>query len=106
VVSGGAKFGVFEGSFRVPALVHSPLLPPEVVGKSCDETIYVGDWYVCLSVSSQIDGRPTWRLVRRYVTFALLGGVDARKLGSTGPVPPVSQTVAPGSTDKIARSLN
>ena len=41
----GAKFGVFEGSFRVPALVHSPLLPPAVVGIIHSETIYVADWY-------------------------------------------------------------
>ena len=64
----GAKFGVFEGSFRVPAFVHSPLLPPAVVGKSSDATIFMSDWYV---------------------TFAKLAGVDPELVhNKSGPVVP------------------
>ena len=65
----GAKFGVFEGSFRVPALLHSPLLPAAAVGKGLDETVYVSDWYV---------------------TLALRGGVPASLIhgASSGPVAP------------------
>ena len=63
----GAKFGAFEGSSRVPALVHSPLLPSAVVGKISEQTIYIADWYV---------------------TFAKLAGVAPSLLSESGPVPP------------------
>jgi len=44
----GAKFSVFEGGIRVPAFVHSPLLPQAAVGSSTDALIYIADWYVVL----------------------------------------------------------
>ena len=40
----GAKFSVFEGGLRVPALVHSPLLPAAVVGTVSHQLFYVADW--------------------------------------------------------------
>lgn len=47
----GAKFGVFEGSFRVPAFIHSALLPPAVVGTTSEKLFHVSDWWVPLYAS-------------------------------------------------------
>jgi hypothetical protein len=48
----GATFGVFEGSFRVPAMIHSPLLPAAVIGKVSNATIYVSTQAICRSLSA------------------------------------------------------
>ena len=63
----GAKFGLFEGSFRVPAFVHSPLLPASAVGKTSGAMMHITDWY---------------RI------FARLAGVAGSIVDASGPVPP------------------
>ena len=49
----GAKFGVFEGSFRVPAFVHSPLLPSACLGKVSHATIFISDWFHAARLESR-----------------------------------------------------
>eukprot|EP01046_Picozoa_sp_COSAG06_P006867 COSAG06_NODE_329_length_17412_cov_9.404015_2_plen_266_part_00 len=44
----GGKGGYFEGGVRVASFVHSPLLPPAVVGTTLDATISVADWWATL----------------------------------------------------------
>merc|ERR1719253_885482 len=62
----GAKFSTFQGGLRTAAVVHSPLLPSGTAGTENDALIYVSDWYA---------------------TIAGLAGVDAARLGASGPVP-------------------
>ena len=78
----GAKFGVFEGSFRVPAFVHSALLPAAVVGTVSHELFHITDLYA---------------------TIAGLAGVDLGLVhNGSGPVPPdgmdVWSAIAGGDT--------
>ena len=73
----GAKFGVFQGSFRTAAVVHSPnRLPAAVVGRTTDALIYVSDWYTTIAEA--------------------LAGVDPAIIANeTGPVPPDGVNVWP-----------
>lgn len=82
----GAKFGVFEGSFRVPAFVHSALLPAAVVGTVSHELFHITDLYA---------------------TIAGLAGVDLGLVhNGSGPVPPdgmdVWSAIAGGDTSPRA----
>ena len=49
----GAKFGLFEGSFRVPCFVHSPLLPPRSVGTTSAALVFIADWYLIFARHEQ-----------------------------------------------------
>eukprot|EP00937_MAST-01D_sp_MAST-1D-sp2_P005476 g5476.t1 len=73
----GAKFGVFQGSFRTAALVHAPgRLPAALAGRTSDALIYVGDWYVTIAEA--------------------LAGVDPAVVrNASGPVPPDGMNVWP-----------
>jgi len=69
----GAKFSVFEGGVRVPAFVHSPLLPASVVGTVNRDLFYIADWYT---------------------TFASLAGVPDKVVQKhSGPVRPDGRNI-------------
>jgi hypothetical protein len=59
----------------VCSFVHSPLLPPSVVGKVSDELVYISDWYVTISM--------------------LAGVAQAHVVNETGPVPSDGHNIWP-----------
>ena len=51
----GGKGGYFEGGVRVASFVHSPLLPPAVVGTTLDATISVADWWATFATLAGLE---------------------------------------------------
>ena len=70
-------FGLTISAFVVCvcSFVHSPLLPPSVVGKVSDELVYISDWYVTISM--------------------LAGVAQAHVVNETGPVPSDGHNIWP-----------
>lgn len=56
----GGKRTLFEGGVRVPAFLHSPLLPRSAVGGTYTNLVHVSDWLPTLTGALQVGREWTW----------------------------------------------